>query len=133
MGDHAAPEARSENHDHAQRGSRVEHTPNRNDMADNTEDTTEKAEAKVPEVQEPNPYYNALLSIVAVVQATGACDDATLQACLESEGIGEFYSYARILLEAANFEETEEDDEDPAYPEQENDEDASDEDENFDE
>lgn len=66
---------------------------------------TETKEAKVPQIQEPNPYYNALLSVIAVVQELGSCDDESLRACLESEGIGEFYEYAQILVEAAGDDE----------------------------
>lgn len=81
-------------------------------------------EAKVPQVEEPNPYYNALLSIIAVVQELGSCDDEALRACLEAEGIGEFYAYAEILIEAASDDEEREPEENPADPAQENDEDT---------
>ncbi len=83
----------------------------------------------IPQVEGESPYYNALLSVIAIVQETGACDDDSLKACLEAEGIGEFYSYAQILLEATAGEDFQEGEEvDPANPEQENDADASDED-----
>lgn len=81
----------------------------------------ETKEAKVPQVQEPNPYYNALLSLIAVVQELGSCDDESLRACLESEGIGDFYEYAQILVDAGSDDPIEEP-EDDANPAQENDE-----------
>lgn len=82
--------------------------------------------AKFPHINEPNPYYNALLSIIAVVQEKGECSQEILEACLEAEGIGEFYSYVQILNDATAGD-TFEGDEDYENPEQENDADSSEE------
>lgn len=94
---------------------------------DNNEETKADQEARH---QEACPYYKALLSIIAVTQEIGSCDDEALQACLQAEGIGEFYVYSQTLLDATEGESFDEEDEagvDPANPEQENDEEASDE------
>ncbi len=73
-------------------------------------------------------YYNALLSVIAIVEGAGSIDKEGLQACLEAEGIGEFYVYAQTLLEITAEDDEETDaEEDDANPAHENDAEASEE------